>query len=151
MAILKWINFKKNVPLLTTKWFGQRIYKVCPEGTQPCNMKNIYWGRYKTKETLYIRQWWLSSLQSRHLGRIRPHPILPITISCSIVFSWISLTAWNLFLFKGDFSFGKSQKLLGIKSGLWGDWVTWVICCFTKKHCMRHDAWEGILLWWSCP
>ena len=27
---------------------------------------------------------------------------------------------WNLFPFKGDFSFGKSQKLQGAKSGCWG-------------------------------
>ena len=33
-------------------------------------MKNrdIYWRRYKIQETLYIRQWCLSPLQSRHLG-----------------------------------------------------------------------------------
>ena len=33
-------------------------------------MKNrdIYWKRYKTQGTLYIRQWCLSPLQSRHLG-----------------------------------------------------------------------------------
>ena len=43
---------------------------VHPEGIQPCNMKNrdIYWRRYKIQETLYIGQWHLSPLQSRHLG-----------------------------------------------------------------------------------
>ena len=43
---------------------------VCPEDIQPYNMKNrdIYWKRYKIQETLYIRQWCLSPLQSRHLG-----------------------------------------------------------------------------------
>ena len=29
---------------------------------------DIYWRRYKTQETLYIGQWHLSPLQSRHLG-----------------------------------------------------------------------------------
>ena len=31
-------------------------YKVFPEGIQPCNKKNkdIYWRRYKIKETLYM-------------------------------------------------------------------------------------------------
>ena len=29
------------------------------------------------------------------------------------------------------------------------DWVTWVIWCFTKKLCMRRNAWAG-LLWRSC-
>ena len=31
-----------------------------------------------------------------------------------------------------------------------GDWVTWVIWCFTKKLCSRHDAWVGMLSRWSC-
>ena len=57
---------------------------------------------------------------------------------------------WNLFSFKGDFSFGKSQKLQGATSGLQGGWVTWVIWCFTKKLCLRRDAWVGALSWWSC-
>ena len=34
--------------------------------------------------------------------------------------SWISATVWNLLPFKGDFSFGKSQKSQGTKSGLLG-------------------------------
>ena len=57
---------------------------------------------------------------------------------------------WNLFPFKGDFCFGKSQKSQGTKSGLQGGWVTWVIWLFAKKLCTRHDAWVGALLWWSC-
>ena len=31
-----------------------------------------------------------------------------------------------------------------------GGWVTWVIWHFAKKLCKRHDAWGGILSWWSC-
>ena len=58
---------------------------------------------------------------------------------------------WNLFPFKGDFSFRKSQKLQGTKSGLQWVWVTWVIWCFTKKLCTRRDAWVGTLSCWSCP
>ena len=45
---------------------------------------------------------------------------------------------WNLFPFKGDFSFGKSQKSLGVKSGLQGGWVIWVIRCFSEK---LHETW----------
>ena len=57
---------------------------------------------------------------------------------------------WNLFPFKGDFSFRKSQKSQGTKFGLRGrGWVTWVIWCFTKKLCMRYNAWVGMLSWWS--
>ena len=84
------------------------------------------------------------------VGTLGPHTVLPITITCPVLFSWISLMVWNLFHFKGDFSFGKSQKSQGAKSGLQGGWVTWVIWCFTKKLCMRHDAWAGTLSWWSC-
>ena len=45
-------------------------YEVFPEGIQSCTMKNrdIYWRRYKIQETLYIGEWCLSPLQSRHLG-----------------------------------------------------------------------------------
>ena len=34
------------------------MYEVCPEGIQSCNLKNrdIYEGRYKIQETLYIGQ-----------------------------------------------------------------------------------------------
>ena len=56
---------------------------------------------------------------------------------------------WNLFSFKGAFSFGKSQKLQGAKSGLYGGWVTWVIWCFAKN-CRRCKAWVGALSWWRC-
>ena len=62
-------------------------------------------------------------------GTLGPHTVLPITISCPIIFSWISWMVWNLFPFKGDFSFGKSQKSQGEQ--IWavgglshlGDWM----------------------------
>ena len=92
-------------------------------------------------------QWHLSPLQSRHLGASHSSPT---TISCHIIFSWISSVVWNLFLFKDDFSFGKSQKSHGLKSGLWRGWRTWVIWCFAKKLCTRHGAWAGALLCWNC-
>ena len=50
------------------------------------------------------------------LGTLGPHTFLLILISCSVIFSWISLAIWNLFAFKGDFNFEKSQKLQGTKS-----------------------------------
>ena len=78
-----------------------------------------------------------------------PHTDLQITISCPIIFSWISSMVWNFFPLKGDFSFGKSQKSQGTKSGLWWGWVTWVIWCFTTKICTRWDTWVGIWSWWS--
>ena len=51
-------------------------------------------------------------------GTLGPHTVLPVAISCPVVFSWISSMVWNLFPFKGGFSFGKSQKSQGAKSGL---------------------------------
>ena len=44
------------------------------------------------------------------IGTMGPHAVLPLSISCPIIFSWISSMVWNLFPFKGDFSFGKSQN-----------------------------------------
>ena len=83
----------------------------------------------KIQDTLYIEQWHLIYLQSRHLQTSHSSPSITsivqntaksfvgITISCPIIFSWISLAVWNLFPFKGDFNFGKCQ---GGKSWLWG-------------------------------
>ena len=107
-------------------------------------MKNrsIYWRRYKIQETLYIGQRCLSPLQSRYIG---------ISISCPVIFFWISSMVGNLFPFKGDFSFAKKQKSQGTKSGLLGGWVTWVIWCFPKKLCMLEQSCDEVamLLWWS--
>ena len=104
-----------------TRWKGTWIlclgvwtYEVCPESVQPCTMKKRHVLK-KIQEALYLGQWCFSSLQSRHLGTSHSSPNrhrLPA------VFSWISWTVWNLFPFKGDFSFGKSWKLQGTQSGL---------------------------------
>ena len=56
-----------NVSDLNTPIRGHRVaeykktrpsYKVCPEGIEPCNMKNrdTYRRRYKIQETLYSGQ-----------------------------------------------------------------------------------------------
>ena len=49
---------------------------ACLESIQPCNMKNrdIYWRRYKIQEALYVGQWYLSPLQSRHVGTSHSFP-----------------------------------------------------------------------------
>ena len=124
-------------------------YKVCPEGIQPCNMTNrdVYWRRYKIQETLYVGQWHLNPFK---VGTLGPHTVLPILIGCPVIVPWFSSMVWNLFPFKGDFSFGKSQKCQSAKSGLQVGWVTWMIWCFAKKLCTRHDAWVAMLSWWSC-
>ena len=107
-----------NVPFyLFTLSYNFNTYKVCPEGTQPCNWKNrdIYWSTYKIQETLYIGY---DATVPFKVGTLGPHTILPIIISCPVIYSWISSMVWNLFPFKGDFSFGKSQKSQNTKSEL---------------------------------
>ena len=118
------------------------MYEVCPEGIQPCNMKNrdVYWRRYKK----HCTQDNDTSVPFK-VGTLRPHIVLPVAISFPVVFSWISSMVWNLFPLKGDFSFGKRQKLQGTKSGSEGGWVIWVIWCYTKKLCAMDT-----LSWWSC-
>ena len=87
-------------------------YKVCPEDIQPCTMKNrdIYWRRYKKHCTQDN-----DASVSFKVGTLGRQTVLLVTISCPIVFSWISWTVWNFFPFKGYLSFGKSQKLQSTK------------------------------------
>ena len=124
-------------------------YEVCPEAIQPCNMKNrdIYWRRYKIQETLYIGQWHLSPLQNKHLGT--SHRALPVSISCPVVFSWISLMVWNLFPFEGNLVLGKARCHRAPNLGY--RWLSHLEdLMFHQKLCTRRDAWAGVLLWWSC-
>ena len=82
-------------------------------------------------------------------GTLASHTVFLIAICCPVIFSWISFMVWNLFPFKSDFSFKKSQKSQSSRSRLYGGWVTRVIWCFAKKLCMRCYAWDGVLSWWS--
>ena len=120
-----------------TQLFHFWVFEISPESIQPCAMKNrdIYWKQFKIQETLYIGQWNLSPLQSR-----------PWELTQFSQLPSAAPTVLHRFPFTGDFSFGKSQKLQGTK---WC-WITWVIWCFANKLCMRWDAGEGVLLWWSC-
>ena len=81
--------------------------------------------------------------QSLKVVTLGPHKVLPVAISCPIGYSWISsmmILVWGR---------ARSQRAPNLCCR--GSWVTWVIWCFTKKPCMRHDAWVGtLLLWWSC-
>ena len=70
------------------------------------------------------------------VGTLGPHTVLLITISCPIIFAfpWISSKVWNLFPFKGDFSFkGDLWEKSEVTSGLQRRWFTWGIWCFAKN------------------
>ena len=94
---------------------------------------------------MYIGQWHLSPLQSRHLGT-----------SCSS--SNCHQLPHHIFLNVTDdlksLPFQRWRDLVLGKAGSHGvsnlGWVTWVIWCFAKKLCMRHAAWAGVVSWWSC-
>ena len=90
-------------------------HMVCAEGIQPCNMKNrdTYWRRYKKHCTQDNE----ASVPFK-VGTLGPHAVLPVVISYPVIFSWILSMVWNLLSFKGDFSFGKSQKSQGGTPGL---------------------------------
>ena len=77
------------------------------------------------------------------VGSLGPHTCPPIAISCPVVFSWISWMVWNLFPFKGDLSFGKSQKLQSAKSGLQGAESPWWFDVLPKNSSL------DVLSWWS--
>ena len=85
-----------------------------------------------------------------HLEGIQPcnwHTVLPIAISCPVIFPesqwWLEISSLSkVILFLGK---TKSHQIQAV-----GGWVTWVSWCFTKKICTRCDAWAGALSWWSC-
>ena len=79
------------------------------------------------------------------------HPEVAHIISGNIALSWISLVAWNLFPFQVILVLGKARSPKAPNVDCRGaEWVTWVIWCFAKKLCMRHDAWVGTSSRWSC-
>ena len=105
-------------------------------------MKNtdIYWRTYKIQETLYIGQWCLSPLQTRHLEtshispnhhQLRHRNFLNLTdgLKSLVLGKARNLRASNL---------GCS----GAESPGWFD--------VSPKNCTKRDAWAGVLLWWSC-
>ena len=69
---------------------------------------------------MYIGQWCLNPIQSRHFGTSHSSPNRHHIRRCPVIFSWISSMVWNLLPFDGNFSFGKSQKSQDTKSGLPG-------------------------------
>ena len=109
--------------------------------------RDIYWRRYQIQETLYIGQWHLSRLQSRHLGTSHSSPSchqLPHLIFLNLIDGVKSLP------FQRWFQFGEKPEVTGHQIWAVEGWVPWVIWCFTKNLCTRRDAWARALSWWSC-
>ena len=69
------------------------------------------------------------------VGTLGPHRVLPVAISCPIVFSWISLWSEISSLPKVILVWGKARICRTPNLGLrrTGTEYTWVIWCFTKK------------------
>ena len=120
-------------------------YTFCPEGMQPCNMKNrdIYWRRYKIQDTLYIGQWLLSPLHSRHLGTSHSSPNhhqLPFRIFLKLIDGLQSL------VFQRQFQFWEKPVTGHLSWGVeglshLGDWM----------FCQKNSAWDVMHEWvhWS--
>ena len=93
---------------------------------------DIFWTRYKN---IVLGQRCLSPLQRRHLGTSRSSPSIfstvqntlqhPLLESPSAALLYFPQSHWWLksLPFKDDFSFGKSLKSKGAKSGLLRGWV----------------------------
>ena len=114
---------KKHWPsrwkILSIQYLWPRIcdlYEVCPESIQQVIWK-IETSIEDTRYNKHCTQDNDASVPFK-VGTLGPHTILPITINCLIIYLWILPMVWNLFFFKGDFSFEKSQKMQCTKSGL---------------------------------
>ena len=94
-----------------------------------------------TYKTLYIRQWCLSPLQSRHLGTSHSSPS-----RCQLPYfpeshRWSEISS----LSKGILVLGTARSHRASNLGHRG-WVTWVVWCFTKN-----SARDVMHEWACCP
>ena len=124
------------------------VYQVSPETIQPGTMKNrdIYWRRYKIQEALYIGQWRLSPLQSRHIGTSHSSPNchqLPCHIVLNLIHGLKSLP------FQRRFSFWEKPGVSGHQIWVVGGLSHMGKFMFCQKLCTRRDAWARVLLWWK--
>ena len=80
------------------------------------------------------------------VGTLGPHTVLPIAISCPVIFSeshwWSEISSLSKLI--SLLRKARSDRLPNL------GWVTWVIWCFAKKHFTRCNAWAVMLFWWSC-
>ena len=126
----------------------RNTYEICLEGIQPCTMKNrdIYGRRYKIQETLYIGQWHLSLLQSRHLGTSHSSPNrhqLPRRTFLNLTDGLKSLS------FQRWFWFWEKPAVTGHL--IWAvEGLNHLDDLMFHQKTLRRDAWAGTLLWQSC-
>ena len=117
-------------------------YELCPQSIQ------TYWSRYKIQETLYIGQWCLSPLQSRHFGTshssLSCHQ-LPHCIFLNLINGLKSLPfqRWFYFWEKPEVTGHQIWAVVGLSH--LGD----LMFCQNTQH-KKCDAWAGSLSWWSC-
>ena len=100
-----------------------KVYDICPEGIQPCNMKNwdIYWRRYKIEETSYIGRH-LNPLQSGHLGTSHscPNGHQLALLYFPEFYWWSEISS----LSKVISVLGKARSCRAPNQGCWGGLVT---------------------------
>ena len=141
------------------------IYEVCPEGIQPCKVKSrdIHWRRFKIQETLYIGQWCLNPLQSRHLGTSFSFPSISSTVQNTLQNPLLESPSDALLycpeshrrckissISKMLLVLGKARSSRASNLGCWGAESPEWFDIFAKKLCTRLDGWVGASLWWRC-
>ena len=98
--------------------------------------RDIYWRRCKIQETLCIRQWCLSPLQSRHLTQFSQSPSAALSYFPESHW-WSEISSLSkVILVLGEARSHRASNL-GCRRG----WVTWVIWCFAKNSAqdMMHE------------
>ena len=133
-----------------------QLNNVCPEDILPCSMKNgdIYWRRYNIQETLYIEQWCLSHLQSRHLGTSHSSPNchqLPHCIFLNLIYGLKSLPFQREFILL--ILFWEKPEVVGHQTGVVGRLCDLGDLMFCQKPLYEIWCVSGrivALLWWSC-
>ena len=110
---------------------AHHIHEVCPEGIQPCNVKNrnIYRRTDKVQETLHIGQWSLTPLQSRHLWTSHSSPNCHQLAALSYFpecHRWSKISSLSFFL--------KRFYLLILERGREGEWEGEKHRCVVASH-----------------
>ena len=110
-------------------------YEVCPEAIQPYNMKNrdIYWRRYK-KHCTYDND---TSVPFK-VVTLGPHAVLPIAISCPIIFSESHQQSEISFLSKVIWVLGKARSRRAPNLSCWR--VIWCLAKNSAQDVMHEQA-----------